>query len=194
MNRRSMHEYETADMSLDLKDKGKHPKEVTVLPENVYHSYLGEYFLGQTDIISFGGGYHGWGGLVNPADSKVNIFLNAYTISNYSNEPLTAEAWLSGILPAGGKTSPYLAAGNQAITPPPMSKTEIKNASFVSGKPKGGTYAFVRRIEPIVTLTKHDFQGMFIIPPGSSFSLFFLSPGKRQVNARVAFGWWEEKA
>jgi len=34
---------------------------------------------------------------------------------------------------------------------------------------------------------------MYIIPPGSSFALFFLSPGKEQVLARVAFGWWEEK-
>jgi hypothetical protein len=189
-----MHDYEKAALNLESMGNEKHLTEVNVLPENVYHSYLGEYFLGQTDIISFGGGYHGWGGLVNPADSKVNMFLNAYTITNYSNKPLTTEAWLSGILPGSGKTSPHFAAGNQAIIPPPMPKIKIKNASFVSGKPSGGTYAFVRRVEPIVTLTKHDFQGMFIIPPGSSFSLFFLSPGKRQVHARVAFGWWEEKA
>lgn len=180
-------------MNFVLTGNEKHPNEVTVLPENVYHSYLGEYFLGQTDIISLGGGYNGWGGLVNPADSKVNIFLNAYTISNYSNVPLTAEAWLSSILPERGKTSPYFAAGNQAIIPPPMPKGKIKNGSF-AGKPRGGTNAFVRRVEPVITLTKHDFQGMFIIPPGSSFALFFLSPGKIQVNARVAFGWWEEKA
>ena len=180
-------------MSFVLND-GKQPHEVTILPENVYHSYLGEYFLGQTGLISFGGGYNGWGSLVNPVDSKVNMFLNAYTITNYSNESLTAEAWLSSKLPGTRKTSPHFAAGNQAIIPPPVPKVEIESASFVSGKPQGGTYAFVRRVEPMVTLTKHDFQGMFIIPPGSSFSLLFLSPGKRQVHARVAFGWWEEKA
>jgi hypothetical protein len=180
-------------MSFVLMDNEKQPHEVTILSENVYHSYHGEYFLGQTEIISLGGGYNGWGRLVNPADSKVNMFLNAYTITNYSNEPLTAEAWLSSILPGRGKTSPYFAAGNQAIIPPPMPKVEIQNASLVSGTPKGGFHAFVRRVEPIVTLTKHDFQGMFIIPPGSSFSLFFLSPGNRLAYARVAFGWWEEK-
>jgi hypothetical protein len=189
-----MHDDEKAAMNFESTGNEKHLTEVNVLPENVYHSYLGEYFLGQTDLISFGGGYHGWGGLVNPADSKVNMFLNAYTITNYSNEPLTTEAWLSGNLPGSGNTSPHLAAGNQTIIPPPMPKVKIKNASFVSGKPSRGTYAFVRRVEPIVTLTKHDFQGMFIIPPGSSFSLFFLSPGKRQVYTRVAFGWWEEEA
>jgi hypothetical protein len=181
-------------MNFALRDNEKPPYEVTTLPENVYHSYLGEYFLGQSDIISLGGGYNGWGGLVNPADSKVNMFLNAYTITNYSNEPLTAEAWLNSILPGKGKTSPNFAAGNQSIIPPPMPKGEIESVSFVSRKPIGGTHGFVRRVEPTVTLTKHDFQGMFIIPPGSSFSLFFLSPGNRKVYARVAFGWWEEKA
>jgi hypothetical protein len=188
-----MHDFEKAAMNLEPIDNEKHLTEVNVLPENVYHSYLGEYFLGQTDLISFGGGYNGWGSLVNPIDSKVNMFLNAYTITNYSNEPLTAEAWLSSMRPGRGKTSPNFAAGNQAIIPPPMPKVEIENASFVSGKPRSGTHAFVRRVEPMITLTKHDFQGMFIIPPGSSFSLFFLSPGNRQVHARVAFGWWEEK-
>lgn len=181
-------------MSLVLMDNEKRLQEVNVLPENVYHSYLGEYFLGQTDIISFGGGYNAWGALVNPAGSKVNMFLNAYTITNFSNGPLTAEGWLSTTPPGRGETSPYFAAGNQAIIPPPMPKVEILNASFVSGNPKGGTYTFVRRVEPSETLTKHDFQGMYIIPPGSSFSLFFLSPGNWQVYARVAFGWWEEKA
>ncbi|WP_246017627.1 DUF6143 family protein [Mesobacillus subterraneus] len=168
--------------------------EVNVLPENVYHSYLGEYFLGQTEVISLGGGFNGWGRLVNPADSGVNLFLNAYTISNYSNEPLTTEAWISSTVPGRGRTSPYFAAGNQSIIPPPMPKVKIENASFVTGKPREGTHAFVRRVEPMLTLTKHDFQGMFIIPPGSSFSLFFLSKGKNQAYARVAFGWWEEKA
>lgn len=170
------------------------PLMINVLPENVYHSYLGEYFLGQTDILSFGRGYNAWGALVNPAASKVNMFLNAYTITNFSNGPLTVEGWLSSILPGRGKTSPYFAAGNQAIVPPTMPKVEIQNASFVSGNPSGGTYTFVRRVEPSETLTKHDFQGMYIIPPGNSFSLFFLSPGYWQVYARVAFGWWEERA
>ena len=168
-------------------------QEVNVLPENVYHSYLGEYYLGQTDIITFGGGYNAWGALVNPIGSKVNMFLNAYTITNFSNVPLTAEGWLSTKLPGRREKSPYFAAGNQAIFPPPMPKVEILNASFVSGSPSSGTYTFVRRVEPSETLTKHDFQGMYIIPPESSFSLFFLSPGNWQVHARVAFGWWEEK-
>jgi hypothetical protein len=180
-------------MSFDSIKGEKTLHEATILPENVYHSYRGEYFLGQTDLITFGGGYNGWGRLVNPKDSNVNMFLNAYTISNYSNEALTAEAWLSGRLPGRGITSQNFAAGNQAIIPPPMPRVKIENSNMVPGRPTEGTHAFVRRVEPMLTLTKHDFQGMFILPPGSSFSLFFLSPGKSQAYTRVAFGWWEEE-
>ncbi|WP_051033529.1 DUF6143 family protein [Acetivibrio cellulolyticus] len=173
--------------------KEKQPKEVVVLSDAVYHSYLGEYFLGQTDIITFGDTNNGWGALVNPANSNVNMFLNAYTISNFASIPLTAEGWLSSMLPGNAKVSTYFAPGNQSIVPSPVPHVKIKNASMVSGTPTGGTYTFVRRVEPNATLTKHDFQGMYIIPPGSSFALFFLSPGKGQVHTRVAFGWWEEK-
>jgi len=179
-------------MSLELIKKGNYPKEVIVLPDAVYHSYLGEYFFGQTDMITFGSGYNAWGGLTNPMDSNVNMFLNAYTISNFSNQPLTAEGWLSSMLPGKVRVSTCLAAGNQSIVPPPMPKVKIHSACFVLKMPTGGTYTFVRRVEADQTLTKHDFQGMYIIPPGSSFVLYFLSPGMEQVQTRLAFGWWEE--
>ena len=174
--------------------KANMPKKAVVLSDAVYHSYLGRYFLGQTDRICFGGSYNAWGALVNPKESNINLFLNAYTISNFSDEPFTAEGWLSSALPGEAMISKHFAAGNQAISPPPKPMVNIMSASNVTkNTPTGGTYTFTRRVEPNQTLTKHDFQGMFIIPPGGSFALFFLSPGKEYVQARLAFGWWEEK-
>lgn len=122
------------------------------------------------------------------------MFLNAYTISNFSNHPLTAEGWLSSMLSGKVKVSTDYAAGNQSIIPSPIPKVKIQSADFVSEKPTGGTYTFVRRVEPDETLTKHDFQGMYIIPPGSSFTLYFLSPQEEYAQTRIAFGWWEDKA
>lgn len=180
-------------MSYKLLDNGKQPIKVIELTNAVYQSYMGNYFLGRTDFIQFGGQYYAWGGLVNPINSGVNLFLNAYTISNFSDEPVTAEGWLSSNLPGKGIKSVYAAAGNQSISPPPIPKVEIQDMSFVLKTPIGGTYTFVRRVEPNQTLTKHDFQGMYIIPPGSSFTLFFKSPNKEQNQVTVAFGWWEEK-
>lgn len=173
-------------------EKEEQPKESLVLPENVYRSYQGKYFLGQTNMITFGNGYNAWGALINPVGSNVNMFLNAYTISNFSNQPITAEGWLSSILPGKPITSTHFSAGNRSIVPPPMPKIRIRSANFVSETPSGGTYTFVRRVEPNQTLTKHDFQGMYIIPPGSSFTLYFLSSVKGEIQVRVAYGWWEE--
>lgn len=181
-------------MSLRLLKKAPMPTKAIVLSNSVYQSSLGKYFLGQTEMLTFGGSYNAWGALHNPIESNVNMFLNAYTISNFSTEPLTAEGWLSSLLPGEAQVSKFFAAGNQAISPPAKPQVEIKNASLVTKTPTGGTYTFVRRVEPNQTLTKHDFQGMYIIPPGSSFALFFLSPGKQHVQARVAFGWWKEKS
>lgn len=171
----------------------KQPEKVIVLSNSVYHSYLGEYFLGQTETISFGGNRKAWGGLFNPPDSNVTMFLNAYTISNFSDLPITAEGWLSSKLSGKAETSGHFAAGNQSIIPPMQPKVMIRSANFVSAAPRGGIYTFVRRVEPEITLTKHDFQGMYIIPPGSSFALFFLPQGETPVHVRIAFGWWEEE-
>jgi hypothetical protein len=169
------------------------PQKAIVLSDSVYHSYLGTYFLGQTEWISFGGRFKAWGGLFNPPDSKVNMFLNAYTISNFSEMPITAEGWLGSRFSGNAETSEHYAAGNQSFHPPRQPKVRIQSASFVTGSPDGGTYTFVRRVEPAMTLTKHDFQGMYIIPPGSSFALFYLPPGDILVHVKVAFGWWEEE-
>jgi hypothetical protein len=177
---------------LFVPDEGQ-PQKAVVLKDSVYHSYLGEYFLGQTEIISYGDGFQAWGGLFNPPDSGVNMFLNAYTISNFSNQPITAEGWLSARFPGRAVISGHLAAGNQSITPPTQPKVLIKSADYVYGAPIGGTYTFVRRVEPGITLTKHDFQGMYIIPPGSSFALYFLPQGEEDIQVKIAFGWWEEE-
>lgn len=179
-------------MSYKQVKKKNHLIKVIELTNAVYQSYLGRYFLGQTDIMAFGGKYYAWGSLINPANSGVNMFLNAYTISNFSDEPVTAEGWLSSTLPGEGKKSMHFAAGNQSISPPLFPKVEIQDVSFVLETPIEGTYTFVRRVEPSQTLTKHDFQGMYIIPPGSSFALFFKCPGKENIQVTVAFGWWEE--
>lgn len=169
------------------------PEQAVVLSDSVYHSSLGKYFLGQTNLINFGGDYYAWGGLVNPENSNVKLFLNAYTISNFSGIPLTAEGWLSSSFSGDRQLSKNVAAGNQTLTPPMEPKVTIQSASFVDDQPSGGAYTFVRRVEPSITLTKHDFQGMYIIPPGSSFVLFFLPVKEMLIHVKIAFGWWEEK-
>ncbi len=170
-----------------------YPQKTIVLKDSVFHSYMGQYFLGQTDMIRYGGELQAWGGLFNPPNSMVNMFLNAYTISNFTDQPITAEGWIGGCFSGKVQTSSHFAAGNQSIFPPTQPMVLIQSASYASDSPMSGSYTFTRRVEASMTLTKHDFQGMYIIPPGSSFVLFFLPPGKKHVSVKIAFGWWEEE-
>lgn len=181
------------EVSHEFMIEGKMPCEVVVLTDAVYHSYLGEYFFGQTDVITFSRDCYAWGGLVNTVTSNVNMYLNAYTITNFNNQAITAEGWLGSEFPAQTKISCNVAAGNQSLDPTPIPKVMVAETSMHSHKPSDGTYTFTRRVEPELTLTKHDFQGMYIIPPGSSFTLILMADTREQKQARIAFGWWEEK-
>lgn len=69
------------------------------IPNPLYQSLQGRYFVGQTDHIRFGKGKNAWGGLINPFKSNVNLFVNAFTITNHSNQPFEAEIWFNPIPP-----------------------------------------------------------------------------------------------
>ncbi len=169
------------------------PIEVVDITTPALNSMLGRYFIGQTDLLNFGNRWDAWGGIVNPIGSGVNLYFDIFTITNFSAQSFVGEIWLNARPPRNAKPSSTVTPSNQAIFPPPKPKAIMLDASNVTKKtPTDGIYTFTRRVEPNQTLTKHDFQGMYIIPPGSSFALFFLSPGKELVQSRLAFGWWEE--
>lgn len=169
------------------------PLEVVNIANSVWETFLGNYFFGQTDPITFGNGYNAWGALINPPASGVDMFWNVYTFSNFSILPFTAEVWLNSTPPGRGKLSGNVAAANQSIEPPPQPKTELQFAEHIVKPPAGGIFSFTRRVEPNYTLTRHDFQGIIIIPPGGSAVTYLRSPGKEAVRASVAFGWWEQE-
>lgn len=48
------------------------------IPNPLYQSLQGRYFVGQTEHIRFGEGKNAWGGLVNPSESDVNLLWEIY--------------------------------------------------------------------------------------------------------------------
>ena len=180
-------------MDLALSEHLKQPLEVIDITFSVQQTFLGNYFFGQTDILTFGGGYNAWGGLINPVGSGVDMFWNVYTISNFSSRPFTTEAWLNSTPPGKGIVSKNVAPANQAIIPLPRPIVELQYADCLLQSPTDGIYSFLRRVEPNSTLTRHDFQGLIIIPPGDSAILFLRSPDQETIRSRIAFGWWEKK-
>ncbi len=180
-------------MDLALFEHLKQPLEIIDITYSVQQTFLGNYFFGQTDLLTFGGGYNAWGGLINPVGSGVDMFWNVYTISNFSSRPFTTEAWLNSTPPGKGIVSINVASANQAIIPLPRPIVELQYADCRLQSPTDGIYSFLRRVEPNSTLTRHDFQGLIIIPPGGSAILFLRSPDQETIRSRIAFGWWEQK-
>ena len=162
------------------------------IPNPLYQSLQGRYFVGQTEHIRFGKGKNGWGGLVNPLKSDVNLFVNAFTITNHSNQPFEAEIWFNAIPPGKTMISNNVTPANTALTPLPKPEVKIAYAEFVEGLPKRGVMAFRRIVPPHSTLVS-DEDGKFIFPPDGSFIIFLVSPNSEIIESEVAFGWFEKK-
>lgn len=161
------------------------------IPNPLYQSLQGRYFVGQTEHIRFGKGKNAWGGLVNPFKSDVNLFVNAFTITNHSNQPFEAEIWFNPIPPGKPMISKNVTPANTAFSPLPKPEVKIAYAEFVEGFPRKGVMAFRRIVPPQSTLAS-DEDGKFIFPPGGSFILFLVSPNNEILQAEVAFGWFEK--
>lgn len=160
------------------------------IPNPLYQSLQGRYFVGQTEHIRLGKGKNAWGGLINPRKSNVNLFVNAFTITNHSNQPFEAEIWFNSDPPGKPVISNNVTPANTALSPSPKPKVKIEYAEFVKELPKKGVMAFRRIVPPQSTLTS-DEDGKFIFPPGGSFIIFLVSPNNEIIQAEVAFGWFE---
>ena len=73
-------------------------------------------------------------------------------------------------------------------------KKWLLKASNAAGSPSGGIKAFVRRVLPYSTQVFEE-EGKYIFAPGGNLVVFLSNPETpgEKAEARVAFGWWEEK-
>ena len=163
------------------------------VPINLAKSLEGKYFVGYADNLTFGAGTNAWARLYNPSNSRVNLHVAVWTVSDVSSSPFRAQIWFNTIPPGTPQNSTLVTPANLALCPLPRPSIKLQYAINITGDPKGGIKAFVRRGQPETTLVD-DEQGKFIFPPGGSFLIFLSNPETPKVTAagRVAFGWWEE--
>ncbi|MDF2822345.1 MAG: hypothetical protein K0R15_2793 [Clostridiales bacterium] len=162
------------------------------VPINLAKSLEGKYFVGYADNLDFGNGTSAWARLFNPTNSRVNLHVTVWTVTDISESPFRAQIWFNTIPPGIPQDSTLVTPANLAFCPLPQSKINLQYATNVNGNPSGGIKAFVRRGQPETTLVD-DEQGKFIFPPGGSFLIFLSNPEAPDIEAtgRVAFGWWE---
>jgi len=73
---------------------------VVSLEYRVYQSFLGRYFMGHTPQLTLPSCGSVWAALYNPPASGMNVFVNTFTVSNFSATPFRAHLWLNAM--AGG--------------------------------------------------------------------------------------------
>ncbi|SHI28412.1 DUF6143 family protein [Desulfosporosinus lacus] len=168
--------------------------EVVNIPNPLFKSLQGKYFVGQTESLILSNTANAWGSLVNPIGSGVNLFANVYTISNFTDRPFLAQLWFNTDPPGTGTQSTKISPANTALVPPPIPKVQLQFNQNVNGVPVGGINVFDRIVPPGGTLVSEE-DGKLIFPPGGNLVLFLTSPGAVAVSftAIIAFGWWEEK-
>lgn len=168
--------------------------ETVSIPNPLYKSLQGKYFVGQTESLIFSNTTNAWGALFNPSGSGVNLFANVYTISNFSDKPFLAQLWFNTDPPGTGTQSTKISPANTALVPPPVPKVQLQFNQNVSGVPVGGINVFDRIVPPGGTLVSEE-DGKLIFPQGGNLVLFLTAPGPSAVSftALVAFGFWVEK-
>ena len=150
------------------------PKPAVCIPEASFESRIGRLFIGETGFLSFDHDHYAWGGLVNPHKSCVNLFINVFTISNFTKEPFMGNVLFNAKLPECPHTAVNVSPENLALCPPPRPMAELKYDSHTEEPPKGGISPFLRIAEPKSTLVAEQ-NGNQIIPPGGSYLIILKS-------------------
>lgn len=180
---------ENSDYIVD--SKNIKPQEVVSIPVSLFKSIKGKYFVGQTETLWVGNGANAWAGLVNPRNSDVNLYANVFTISNFSDEYLTAEIWLNTNFPEKGRVSKKISPTNTAIKPLPKNKVDIRFVESTNVVPKNGVNVYERIVPPNTTLVSEE-DGKFIESPGGNYVVVIKSSSSKLDRVIVAFGWWEK--
>ncbi|OAA92887.1 DUF6143 family protein [Clostridium coskatii] len=165
--------------------------EVVNLPYRVYESFKGKYFMGHTPFLILERNLNAWGGLMNPEDSEVKLYINTFTVSNTSNTPFRSELWLNSEPLGRTSISPYVSPANTTIYPLPTSDILLGFAQHVKHSPSSGISLFNRIAEANSTVVG-NYYGKIVIPPGGSLIVYLHSPGSQHIKTDVALGWWEE--
>lgn len=157
-----------------------------------FNSRLGRYFIGQTGLMDFGNGLNSWGGIINPYNSGVNLYIDIFTITNFSNMPCLGEILLNSNIPSNSLVSSTVTPANQGITPLKKPKAVLKFSDKFSESITSGVGIFGRIVSPNSTLVSDSHNGSIIIAPGGSFSILLSNSTTQYVKGTIVLTWWEE--
>lgn len=176
-----------------IEEKNGHPIRVVDLTVQLESAKNGKMFVGQTRTLYFDNSHFAWGGIRNPIDSKVNVFMELFTITNVSVINFSSEILLNAYVPKEATVSTAISSTNQTIEPTPIPKAVIEHADFLNEPVTSGVNIFGRIIEPNSTFTTDAINGTIILGPGKSFSMSLETQSTEKVISKIVYVWWEEE-
>ena len=159
------------------------------IPYQLYQAQKGNYFVGQTPILS-GSTEHALALLQNPCNSNKTLYVNSISITNISDYNLSAEFYLKSQV-CNTLTSDLVSCTNTGIDPEPTNKGKIKYVTAPTEPPNDGVSIFSRIASPNSTLVVDGNQ--IILAPDQSLTIYIggFSPVAFD-SVRFSFEWWEE--
>jgi hypothetical protein len=163
------------------------------IPIAMYESMRGRYFLGLAEGLSLSAGTSAWARLCNPRLSGVNLYLDTWSVSTFSESPFHVQCWLDANPPGNSNSSDFITPANLSIRPVPISHAFIQQASNAYREPVEGVEVFSRSGMAGETIVDEE-NGKIIIPPCSSFLVYVLlmDPSASDGDVSISFQWWED--
>lgn len=160
---------------------------VVTIANSLDKSLQGTYFVGQTPTLTLDNDI-AYGALFNPPNSEVNLFVNVFTITNFSDIPLIAKVFINSIPPKPWCKSPLVTTTNTDIYPEPISPIKL---IYREDSPSitTGVNAFDRVVPGKTTVVAEE-DGKYIVEPNKYFTISLIPMASGTVNVALAFGWW----
>lgn len=151
------------------------------------------YFLGQTDKIDISGGAQGFGALVNPLRSGVQLYVNDWYVSNFSDQAVEMQIWFGPARSVvGAKASSQITPGFVQLSPCPAPHGQLLFSSADAARPSNGSIASTRILPPMTSIGAEK-SGHWILAPGTAMMVHVPAQSERESGEMVfAIGWWEQ--
>jgi len=150
------------------------------------------YYLGQTEKLDMSSGTQGYTALVNPVRSNMQLYINDWYVSNFSDRPVEMQLWFGqASAVTGAKTSTHITSGFVQPSPCPASQGQIVYSSSGSSPLADGVIASTRILPPMTTISAEK-NGRWILAPGTAMSFLFPQAERQAGQVLSAIGWWEQ--
>ncbi|BCB03534.1 DUF6143 family protein [Bacillus sp. KH172YL63] len=164
---------------------GKKPSVYVINP--AFQSEKGRLFAGTSGVLKTSASKQAWAQLVNPEDSKVNLYVSFFALTNFSIKLVKADFVVNAIPPGTPIESSEVSVLKLGSDVQPVGR--IYYHPSVSGAFTGGKIVGTRAMTPLTTIPGFRVDGRLIIEPGTNAMFFVYS--ESYAESQIEFEWFE---